>query len=89
MLTPEERDEVVSELVSRPGHERSRTLLHRLLVDVLGCRHLALFLNIPLLSFMQIDRSLCRIAEEVMPRVAMPAPRGGSEAELAGAEMPP
>ena len=36
MLTYEERDELVSELASRPGHEKVRVLLHRLLVDDLG-----------------------------------------------------
>jgi len=36
MLTADERDELVSELASRPGHEKVRVLLHRLLVDGLG-----------------------------------------------------
>lgn len=36
MLAPEELHEVVSELASRPGHEKVRVLLHRLLVDGLG-----------------------------------------------------
>ena len=36
MLTPEERVELVSELATRPGHEKVRALLHRLLVDGLG-----------------------------------------------------
>ena len=36
MLTPEELDEVVAELASRPGHEKVRTQVHRLLVDGLG-----------------------------------------------------
>ena len=36
MLTPEERAELVSELAARPGHEKVRALLHRLLVDGLG-----------------------------------------------------
>ena len=36
MLTAEERDALVSELVSRPGHEKVRVLLHRLLVGGLG-----------------------------------------------------
>ena len=36
MLTPEERAELVSELGTRPGHEKVRALLHRLLVDGLG-----------------------------------------------------
>ena len=36
MLTPEERAELVSELATRPGHEKVRALLHRLLVDGLG-----------------------------------------------------
>lgn len=36
MLTPEERTELVSELATRPGHEKVRVLLHRLLVDGLG-----------------------------------------------------
>ena len=36
MLTNEQRDEVVSELASRPGHEKVRALTHRLLVDDLG-----------------------------------------------------
>ena len=36
VLTNEQRDEVVSELASRPGHEKVRALTHRLLVDDLG-----------------------------------------------------
>ena len=36
MLTTQEREELVSELASRPGHEKVRVLLHRLLVDDLG-----------------------------------------------------
>ena len=36
MLTPEERAELVSELATRPGHEKVRALFHRLLVDGLG-----------------------------------------------------
>ena len=36
VLTPEERAELVSELAARPGHEKVRALLHRLLVDGLG-----------------------------------------------------
>ena len=36
MLTAEELDSLVSELVSRPGHEKVRVLVHRLLVDGLG-----------------------------------------------------
>ena len=32
MLTPEELEELVSELASRPGHEKVRALIHRLLV---------------------------------------------------------
>ena len=36
MLTPEERAALVSELATRPGHEKVRALLHRLLVDGLG-----------------------------------------------------
>ncbi len=36
MLTEEERDKLVSELAARPGHEKVRALLHRLLVDGLG-----------------------------------------------------
>ena len=36
MLTAEERDGLVSELASRPGHEKVRALLHRLLVGGLG-----------------------------------------------------
>ena len=36
MLTPEERAGLVSELATRPGHEKVRALLHRLLVDGLG-----------------------------------------------------
>ena len=31
MLTPEELDKLVAELASRPGHEKVRVLLHRLL----------------------------------------------------------
>ena len=34
-----------------------------------GSEHLALFLNIPLLSFEQVKRSLTLFAEEVMPRL--------------------
>ena len=36
MLTDEERDLLVSELTKRPGHEKVRVLIHRLLVDGLG-----------------------------------------------------
>ena len=36
MLTPEELDKLVLELASRPGHEKVRVLVHRLLVDGLG-----------------------------------------------------
>ena len=36
MLTAEELGALVSELASRPGHEKVRALLHRLLVDGLG-----------------------------------------------------
>ena len=36
MLTTEELDQLVSELASRPGHEKVRVLVHRLLVDGLG-----------------------------------------------------
>ena len=36
MLTPDELEKVVAELASRPGHEKVRVLLHRLLVDGLG-----------------------------------------------------
>ena len=36
MLTAEERNGLVSELASRPGHEKVRALLHRLLVGGLG-----------------------------------------------------
>ena len=36
MLTTEERDGLVAELASRPGHEKVRALLHRILVDGLG-----------------------------------------------------
>ena len=36
MLTAEERDGLVSELASRPGHEKVRALLHRILVGGLG-----------------------------------------------------
>ena len=36
MLSSEERIELVSELASRPGHEKVRALVHRLLVDDLG-----------------------------------------------------
>ena len=36
MLTAEERDGLVSEIASRPGHEKVRALLHRLLVGGLG-----------------------------------------------------
>ena len=33
MLTPEQQEAVVSELATRPGHEKVRALLHRLLVE--------------------------------------------------------
>ncbi len=36
MLTPDELEKVVAELASRPGHEKVRTQVHRLLVDGLG-----------------------------------------------------
>lgn len=36
MLTQEERDSLVSELATRPGHEKVRVLIHRLIVDGLG-----------------------------------------------------
>ena len=36
MLTAEEQDTLVTELASRPGHEKVRALLHRLLVGGLG-----------------------------------------------------
>ncbi len=36
MLTPERRDELVAELAGRPGHEKVRALLYRLLVEGLG-----------------------------------------------------
>ncbi len=36
MLTPERRNELVSELAGRPGHEKVRTLLYGLLVEGLG-----------------------------------------------------
>ncbi len=36
MLTSEQRAELTSELATRPGHEKVRVLLHRLLVDGLG-----------------------------------------------------
>ena len=36
----------------------------------LDCRHLALFLNIPLLSYEQVTRSLRLFGEEIMPRFA-------------------
>ena len=36
MLSSEERTALVSELASRPGHEKVRALVHRLLVDGLG-----------------------------------------------------
>ncbi len=38
MLTAEERIELVSELASRPGHEKVRALLHRLLVGGLDAK---------------------------------------------------
>ena len=38
------------------------------LYSELNCRHLALFLNIPLLSFEQMKRSLTLFAQEVMPQ---------------------
>ena len=41
----------------------------------LHCEHLALFLNIPLLSYEQVTRSLRLFGEEIMPRfAATPAP---------------
>ena len=36
MLTQDERAAVVAELVARPGHEKVRAVLHRLIVDGLG-----------------------------------------------------
>ncbi len=36
MLSPEERDALVAELATRPGHEKVRVLVHRLMVDGLG-----------------------------------------------------
>ena len=36
MLNSEERDVVVGELATRPGHEKVRALLHRILVSGLG-----------------------------------------------------
>ena len=36
MLTTEQRDELVSEIAERPGHEKVRALLYRLLVEGLG-----------------------------------------------------
>ena len=36
MLTQDERAAVVTELAARPGHEKVRALLHRLIVDGLG-----------------------------------------------------
>ena len=36
MLTPDELAEIADELASRPGHEKVRAQLHRLLVDGLG-----------------------------------------------------
>ncbi len=54
--------------------------------DGLGCRHLALFPNIPLLSFRQVKRSLRLFAEEVIPRFAVPAPRRAPGPDAAGAE---
>ena len=38
MLTPEEREELVAEFAARPGHEKVRALLHRILVEELGAR---------------------------------------------------
>ena len=38
MLTPEERGELVAELALRPGHEKVRALLHRILVEALGAK---------------------------------------------------
>ena len=38
----------------------------------LGCPHLALFLNIPGLSFEQVKNSLRLFATEVMPRIQSP-----------------
>ena len=41
----------------------------------LNCGHVALFLNIPLLSYEQVTRSLRLFGEEIMPRFAdSPAP---------------
>ena len=49
--------------------------------DELDCRHIALFLNIPLLSYEQVTRSLRLFAEEVMPRFsAAPEARAGATA---------
>ena len=37
-----------------------------------GCTHLALFLNVPGLSFEQVKNSLRLFATEVMPHIKMP-----------------
>ena len=41
--------------------------IERLNTEV-GCEHLALFLNIPMLSYEQVTRSLTLFAHEVMPQ---------------------
>ncbi|WP_375410707.1 hypothetical protein, partial [uncultured Methylobacterium sp.] len=37
-IADDDLEAVVAELASRPGHEKVRTLLHRLLTDALGAR---------------------------------------------------
>ena len=82
MVTPEEWDEGDVDLDWFDFHMKHDTILvgtpDTVAVQVgrlrgeLGCRHLALFLNIPRLSFGQVKRSLRLFAEEVMPRFAEP-----------------
>ena len=48
MLTPERLKEIVVELVTRPGHEKVRTLVYDLLVNGLGASSWALDFEKPL-----------------------------------------
>ena len=47
-----------------------------------GCTHLALFLNIPGLSFEQVKSSLRLFATEVIPRIQSPSPASRRVAEI-------
>ena len=53
MLTPERLKEIVVELVTRPGHEKVRTLVYDLLVNGLGASSWALDFEKPLREVVQ------------------------------------